>query len=484
MRILFSVQNLGFLRNFQSTVVTLAERGHDIHIVAERADRVGGSQLIAALSDSFPRVTHEILKPQARGKWVSVASLVRLTIDYWRYLEPQFEHAGELRARAKAHAPAVVVAIPRLPILRSRWAHRWLMRCARAVERVIPPRHEVEALLERLRPDLLLLTPLLYFGSMQVDYVRAARRRGIPSVLGVGSWDHLTTKGLIHEVPDCVVVWNEMQRKEAVELHGVDPRRVAVTGSQAYDHWFTRRVSTTRNQFCGRVGLSPDRPFLLYVCSSPFIAPYEVPFVRRWMDAVRVSADPDVRSLGLLVRPHPQNADQWRSVDFSAHAQVAIWPRAGANPIDAEARAEYYDSMYHCHAVVGVNTSALIESAIVGRPVFSLLADEFAGTQNGTLHFQHLKDAGGGLLCLASTLEQHVMQVGESLSTPNDHSRIRRFVEAFVRPNGLTEPATPRVVNAIERTATLRLTPPSPRLSATVGRLLLSPLDDLLRLRR
>jgi hypothetical protein len=303
-------------------------------------------------------------------------------------------------------------------------------------------------------------------------------------VLGVGSWDHLTTKGLIHEVPDCVVVWNEMQREEARELHGVDPARVVVTGSQAYDHWFTREVSTTRQEFCARVGLPSDRPFLLYLCSSPFITPHEVPFVRRWIEAVRASTDPVVPSLGLLVRPHPQNAEQWKDVDLSDYGQVSIWPKAGANPIDADARAEYYDSMFHSHAVVGVNTSALIESGIVGRPVFSLLVDEFAGTQEGTLHFQHLKNAGGGLLRLASTLDQHVAQVGESLGLAGTNpERIRGFVQAFIRPHGLGEAATPRVVEAIERTAALRLRPHPPTLSATVGRLMLSPVDELLRLR-
>jgi hypothetical protein len=483
--ILFSVQNFGFLRNFQSTVASLAERGHTIHIVADRADKVGGPQLLAALTTRFPSVTHEVLKSPKRGKWASIAAVMRLTIDYWRYLEPQFAQATQLRKRAEEHVPGIIVAIPRLPLLSSRWGRRILMRCARAVERVIPPRPDVEELLDRHKPDLLLMTPLLYFGSRQVDFVRAARQRGIPSVLGVGSWDHLTTKGLIHEAPDCVIVWNAMQRDEARDLHGIDPSSVVVTGSQAYDHWFGRQVSTTRQQFCDRVGLRADRPYLLYLCSSPFITPHEVPFVERWIAAIRASSDPAVQSLGLLIRPHPQNAAQWHDVDFTSTGNVAIWPRAGANPIGDDARAEYYDSMFHSHAVVGVNTSALIESGIVGRVVFSLLADEFSGTQEGTLHFQHLKHAGGGLLRLADSLDQHLDQVAASLraSGPDDREQIRGFIQAFIRPHGLEEAATPRVVEAIERAGTLRLTPLRPTLATTVSRLFLSPVDDLLRLR-
>jgi hypothetical protein len=153
---------------------------------------------------------------------------------------------------------------------------------------VLPPPGEVADVFERIRPDVLMLTPLLYFRSHQVDHVRCARQLGIKSVLGVGSWDHLTTKGLIHEVPDRVLVWNEAQKQEAIELHGVPADRVLVTGSQAYDHWFAATSSLDREAFCAQVGLDPGRPMLLYLCSSPFIAPYEVEFVRRacWSDRI------------------------------------------------------------------------------------------------------------------------------------------------------------------------------------------------------
>src|SRR5688572_28585109 len=147
-----------------------------------------------------------------------------------------------------------------------------LRRLFRAAERVLPPPDEVVDVFRRVQPDVLLLTPLLYFRSHQVDHVRCARQLGIRSVLGVGSWDHLTTKGLIHEVPDRVLVWNEAQKREAIELHGVAAERVVVTGAQAYDHWFATEPSEDRAAFCTRAGLDTSRPFFLYLCSSPFIA--------------------------------------------------------------------------------------------------------------------------------------------------------------------------------------------------------------------
>jgi len=457
MRILFAVTHLGFLRNFESTLALLAERGHTIHLVTDRRAQPGvvtdGLPIVERLQVRFPQAfSLETIPAATRDRAYAMSAAVRESLNYWRYLSPAFDDAPALRARGRQQAPAAVVAMSDLPVLRSRPGVRALTGIFRLLERALPTRPAVEALFDRVKPDVLLVTPLLYFGSRQVDYVRAARRRGIGSVLGVGSWDHLTTKGLIHELPDRIVVWNELQRTEAVELHGATADQVVVTGAQAYDHWFSTRPSTTPDAFRARVGLPPERPYLLYLCSSPFIAPQEVDVVRQWIAAVRASSDPVLRTVGILVRPHPQNASQWAAVDISGNGDAVIWPRGGANPIGPDARSEYYDSMFHAHAVVGVNTSAMIESGIVGRLVFSITVPELAGTQEGTLHFRHLRN--GGLLTLAGQLDEHVAQLARSfVSADADRTRVREFIRLFVRPQGLDQPATPRVVDAIEAVA-------------------------------
>ena len=80
--------------------------------------------------------------------------------------------------------------------------------------------------------------------------VQAARALGIPSCLAVAGWDNLTTKGLIHECPDRVFVWNEAQAAEARDLHGVPAEAIAVTGAPAYDHWFGWEPASGRDAFC------------------------------------------------------------------------------------------------------------------------------------------------------------------------------------------------------------------------------------------
>src|SRR5207302_9321962 len=113
----------------------------------------------------------------------------------------------------------------------------------RALDRCLLPSPRATALLARERPDVLLVTPLIGFSSTQTELVRAAKRLGIPCGYPVASWDDPTNKGVLRDIPDLVLVWNDLQRSEAVELHRVPTERVCVTGAWPYDHWFGWRPS-------------------------------------------------------------------------------------------------------------------------------------------------------------------------------------------------------------------------------------------------
>jgi hypothetical protein len=454
-RVLFFMRTTVYVRNFESTLRLLAERGHHVHVVATPHYALDPTDLMGRLCREYPAISCSPAAPGNAGRWSRLGFEIRRAIDYLRYLQPEYRGAAKLRRRAERKAPAFVTTALTWPLMNTRGG-RWLLgRVLRWSDRAVPRDPAVDAYVREQRPDLVLVTPLVETGSPQSEYVRSARALGIPTGLCVHSWDNLTNKGLIHDRLDLVTVWNQSMKDEAVALHGIPAESVVVTGASAYDHWFAWKPRAAREIFCARVGLDRSRPYLLYVCSSRFIAPDELPFIRRWIQEVR-AASSTLRDVGVLVRPHPQvaNDDVWREADFSDLGHVVIWPRTVANPVDAESRSDYYDSIYHSAAVVGVNTSALIESGIVGRGVYTLLAPEFSETQEGTLHFHHLRDVNGGLLHIASNLAEHVTQLEAALHDPHSAAeRCRRFVEAFVRPSGLEEAATPRLVAALEATA-------------------------------
>jgi hypothetical protein len=473
LKILFFMTHPGFTRNFESTLALLAARGHQIHLAFDGPPQVGKPSAVDGLEARFPAISHGPA-PDRDDAWSPLAGAARATRSYLRYLHPRYRNATRLRKRA--------VVWPLGPVLHAIAASPFggqgrlslLDALLRGLEQIVPSSPEIEQYIRQQRPDVVLLTPMVDLNTAQTDQLKSARALGIPTGVCVASWDNLTNKGLIQVRPDLVTVWNEHQRREATELHGVPPERVVATGAQTFDEWFVRRPTTTRDEFCRRVGLPPERPFVLYTCSSQWIAPNEVPFVQRWLAAARAGPEP-LASAGLLIRPHPQNTARWQGIDLSA-AGAAIWPRDPSARVDDQTKAHFFDSIYHSAAVVGINTSALIEAGIVGRPVFTVLDEEYRSSQGGTLHFRYLVDVSGGLLRVAATLPEHVEQLGAALVDGNDSDRARAFVASFVRPDGTDRPATPILTNAIERLAAApAIADDTPRWAIAVRPLLFGP---------
>jgi hypothetical protein len=456
-RIFFSMWHLGSFRMHEPVIRDLAARGHEIHVALGRAEALGWGKALDNLVADCPGVSWSWLSPPTAAFWAEIGKTIRLWADYLRYFHPDYDATPKLKARAGERLPARLVRISSRPAFRQDRPRRRLLRLLRAIERALPPVPEIDAELQARRPDLLVVTPLVYLGSSQFEVLRAALARGIRTVYAVGSWDHLSSKALIRDMPQRVFVWNETQKTEAVRLHAVPPERVVVTGAQCYDQWFGRQPVRSRAEFCRRVGLKDDRPYLLYVCSALFWgSPVEAEFVRRWVQSLRESAHPELREVGVLIRPHPARMDEWNAIDLSPFEHVTLY---GSNPVDGASKDDYFESLYYSGAVVGLNTSAFLEGAVVGRPVHTVLLPEFHENQEGVLHFHYLLSVGGGVLQTGRTFEEHHDRLVASLRQP-PAAPGAAFVREFIRPAGLDVAATPVFSDAIE--ALLREPAPAP----------------------
>src|SRR5688500_12456054 len=349
----------GYLRMYATTLLALAGRGHDVLLSYDRppkSDRDADS-----LAAAPPNLRFVSPVPEHGGAWRQPLTELGVTIDYIRFLSRR-EGTSYLRSRMDRYVPPRFQGLKRV----GSWPHRLvssLFKASRLVERAVPADPALIRFLDDLAPNALVVSPLVLRGpggAQQTHLVTAARSRGIPVALAVGCWGHLSSKGRIRVPRGVVLLWNEDQRGDAAEMHDVPAGRVVVTGSQAFDLWFERQPVLDRQAFCARVGLPDDRRMVLYAGSSRSITKpeQEVPFVRQWLEAVRASADPVLRSAAVLVRPHLGNVEAWGGVDVSDLGPVSIWPKQRPRlPMSELERADYFHSMFFSDAVVGINTS-------------------------------------------------------------------------------------------------------------------------------
>ena len=476
-KILFIMLHPGYMRYYYTTIRVLAQRGHTIYLAFDNPDKQANDRLPEKLQQEFHGHIQMERPPKIRGYWKSMSLSLVWGMDYVRYLTPEFKDVDRLRKRVEVRVhPAFKWMMTKVPLLNSAWGVRFVLRLLRNIYNLIPANKAVKKFINRIDPDVVLVTPLVTQGTQQGEYIKAAKELGIMTAHCVASWDNLSSKGLIRGEPHRVILWNDIQKQEAVELHDVHPSKVIITGAQNFDEWFERKPSTTRTEFCKKVGLDPEKPFMLYLCSSNFMAPNETRFVTRWIETIRGSQNHEISRLGILIRPYPEHVDQWKKVDLSVYDNVVLWPPEGEYPLTEEAKANFYDSIYHSMAVVGINTSAMIESAIVGRPVLTILAPELNESQRNTIHFHYMLKDNGGFLQVADNLEQHLEQLRIVIDEKEVLlEQIRQFVNRFVRPHGLDKPCVPLVVKAIEELYTIKAERQRVSVGSIIFRLLLKP---------
>ena len=430
-------------------------------LVGDEPDVLRGERLVERLAASSPRIRWRWAPPVVDEPWFPVAQKLRHALDYVRFLEPRFDGSPKLHLRTVEKAPRIVRWLGQVPGLRRTPLRRALAAVLMQLERLMPVSEASLAFLREERPDVLLLTSMTYARAPQLDHQKAARRLGIPVGACIMSWDHLSSKSLLHLTPDRVFLWNPVQRQEAVDMHPLPAERIVVTGAQCYDQWFDKGVHKTREEFCRALGFDPSKDVIMYVASamSPYPDPPEPAFVRQWLEALRASDDPRLREASVLIRPHPERTKEWRDFDAAGLGPAVVH---GRNPIDADAKTEYFDSLFHSAAVVGICTTVFIEAAIVGRPVFAFLYPQFRIHQDTMVHFNYLVNVEGGVLQTAGTFGDHFRQVSAALAAGvSRDERNRRFLEAFIRPDGLAVPATPRFASAVEALAADHPEPPS-----------------------
>ena len=440
------------LARFVPTVFTeLVGLGAELVFAAE-----GGKDPVPAELAADPRATAVELPMRREGAAGDAVKLLRRLIDLNRFLDPRPADSSWARHRTAvralvvaghddARAAADELASHRLPA----GVHEALTRGLGGIEQRLPPPPGLVEAIGALGIDAILLVSRCSLGGSEGDVLKVAQALGLPTTMLVWSWDNLSSKALLTEHPDRMLVWNERQVAEAVELHGVPRERVQVLGAANFDRFF-EELEALR----GRPRAPRDRQTILYLGSSKNVCKQEPDVFLRWVSAVRAAGDPAVRDARIVVRPYPGGGG-WRRWRPDPTDQYEVEPARKLEPGRLAALLADADT------VVALNTSAELEAALAGRPVVTFRAGELAPGQEGSVHFEYLLEQHGGFVIDSRNLDEHVENLSRVLRGEIDTGGLTSFAEQFVRPAGLERPVSPLVAAAVlEHARTARQAPP------------------------
>lgn len=418
--------------------------GHEVRVIcpsdfSEEGNK-SGRALIQLLREVPGIKMEDAIRTEHRNSyWVG---LLRNLRDYAIFVRPEHPSPHLAPGWIGKELSAKMLRRLELPFLRSFIRSKVARSIFAFLESLIKPDDEIITWLKAFQPQVIFASPYVFREDFEVEYTKAAQSLNIPVIASLLSWDNLTSKGTYHVKPDQLFVWNQSLVEEAVQIHDFEPRQIFVSGAAVYDPWFDLSPSTDRASFCARTGLDPAKPFVLYLCSSKSISDRETDLIRMLM--AQLETVDEASRPSLLVRPHPFK----EMGDELENDWVKIFPKGGQRPDTDEARAGYYDSLYHSVAVVGVNTTGFLEAAILDKPCLTAVTPITSAGQEMRAHFKHLMDAE--YIETAKDFPQLVALIMQIVSGADPCCENRRkFVANFIRPHGLDMPASEVISSAI-----------------------------------
>ena len=202
----------------------------------------------------------------------------------------------------------------RLPAIRY-WSARFLWIAGhlgifrRLFKKMVTPLFDTrifDDLLARYSPDLIFATTI--YAVDDVRLLRAATRRGIPTIGMIKSWDNLTCKDAILVPPNTLIVHNDVVKEEAVTLHGYPRDKIVVVGVPQFDWYADAQFPYDKQEFFSRLRLDPNKKLITYTAAG-------LSFFRRERDVIAI-LDRIIREgkismpSQLLVRMHPAYPDE------------------------------------------------------------------------------------------------------------------------------------------------------------------------------
>jgi hypothetical protein len=450
MKILFVLRTAGWFPYHQTTIDHLIARGHQVTLLFESKVEPPDDRGFQEWRASGRRITvGEALR--RRGLLRRPLFVMREIRSYAGYCR-RGSDVTFYRERWRRYLPLWLQGV----LARSRFTESVLRsqitdRLLAALERTAPPSLQIVSALRRDKPDCVVASPTNLLADEEVEYIKAANALGIPSIVPVLSWDNLTTKGLIHVRPDFILAWHHGHAEEARAIHGIPADRIIVTGSPFFDKWFdaTRRLGS-RTAACRRIGIDPSVPYLLYLGSSANIARDESWLVLAVVRALREAHDPQVRRLQVVFKPYPGSSPRnLRVLPRLDEAGILVRGREHGRPNTTEGVGQLRDMLHHAAAVIGINTTGMIDAILCDRPCLALAVKRYRSTQTDTMHFRRMQESKA--LWTTRSVRGAVQAVSRILGgdDPTAAAR-RRFVATYARPRGVGAQAGEAAALAIE----------------------------------
>lgn len=249
-------------------------------------------------------------------------------------------------------------------------------RLLRFLDSLFFRREPYAELFTKYDPSIIFATNV--FAELDIELLREAKRRNIPTLGMVKSWDNVTSKGLIRQVPDKMIVHTERVRNEVVMYADMRSEQIVVCGVPQYDIYF-RPDSSERIAFWTRFGIDGTKKVILYLEPGLKLAPrgHEI-----WQMLDMAIDDGKIKSkVDVFLSVHPAYAYRADIAEKLAHIRpVKFGYRLAANDLKTwelsnDAYKDVMRVVRYSDLVITTGSTMNIESSIFNKPIINIAFD-------------------------------------------------------------------------------------------------------------
>lgn len=168
--------------------------------------------------------------------------------------------------------------------------------------KIFSPRFH-EHIFRRYKPDLVILNSLCAALPYNEILAREAIFNKTPVCCIVLSWDNTSGFGMAGYEPDHVITWTDIMKRELVEFHDIDEKKISVGGIAHFDHYYNKNTILTKEALCEELDLDTEKKIIFYATKSPKRFPWGPEFAKDVAEAIesgKIASDSQ-----LLIRIHP-----------------------------------------------------------------------------------------------------------------------------------------------------------------------------------
>jgi UDP-N-acetylglucosamine 2-epimerase len=158
-------------------------------------------------------------------------------------------------------------------------------------------------------------------------------------------------------IPDKIAVYGPFYYDLLVKTSTFPRSSVVITGQPRYDKLALLNKLFSRERFCGKLGLDPQRKIVL-VATQPLSWPMRETFIRSVLTALKHFPETQI-----IIKPHPnEKEDFYKNVVKKENIRVTILP----------SKSDTFEALYACDLLVAAFSTVITEALVLGKPAVTL----------------------------------------------------------------------------------------------------------------